>query len=398
MQIAEHSGKGAVTFAAMETVTLLKGKEVSLLRRHQWVFSGAIAKASAKASNGDVVRVEAANGKFLGVGHWHDGSIAVRILSFTERAIDSAFWSERLSDALRLRKAIALPSVSTDCFRLVHGEGDGLPGLIIDIYGDAAVIQTHTTGMALVAKDISSALQGLKELPLNTIHLRDIAGKHTAHLLGDEYEGIVMENGLKFKVNRVEGQKTGFFLDQRDNRALLGRYAHGRNVLNTFCYTGGFSVYALKAGAVKVTSVDVSAKAVALAEENVSLNLKAGKKHEAVCTDAFKFLEHAEGFDLIILDPPAFAKGMKARHQAVQGYKRLNEMALRRIAPNSILFTFSCSQVVSPELFEKTVYSAAINAGREVRVLHRLGHAADHPVSLYHPEGEYLKGLVLYVS
>lgn len=398
MQIAEHSGKGAVTFAAMETVTLLKGKEVSLLRRHQWVFSGAIAKASAKASNGDVVRVEAANGKFLGVGHWHDGSIAVRILSFTERAIDSAFWSERLSDALRLRKAIALPSVSTDCFRLVHGEGDGLPGLIIDIYGDAAVIQTHTTGMALAAKDISSALQGLKELPLNTIHLRDIAGKHTAHLLGDEHEGIVMENGLKFKVNRVEGQKTGFFLDQRDNRALLGRYAHGRNALNTFCYTGGFSVYALKAGAVKVTSVDVSAKAVALAEENVSLNLKAGKKHEAVCTDAFKFLEHAEGFDLIILDPPAFAKGMKARHQAVQGYKRLNETALRRIAPSSILFTFSCSQVVGPELFEKTVYSAAINAGREVRVLHRLGHAADHPVSLYHPEGEYLKGLVLYVS
>jgi 23S rRNA (cytosine1962-C5)-methyltransferase len=382
----------------METITLLKGKEVSLLRRHQWVFSGAIAKASAKASNGDVVRVEAANGRFLGVGHWHDGSIAVRILSFSERAIDSAFWSERLSDALTLRKAIALPSASTDCFRLVHGEGDGLPGLIIDIYGDAAVIQTHTTGMALAAKDISNALQGLKDLPLGTIHLRDIAGKHTAHLLGDDHEGIVVENGLKFKVNRVEGQKTGFFLDQRDNRALLGRYANGRNVLNTFCYTGGFSVYALQAGAKKVTSVDVSTKAVALAEENVSMNFKAGKRHEAVCTDAFKFLDHAEGFDLIILDPPAFAKGMKARHQAVQGYKRLNETALRRIAPNSILFTFSCSQVVGPELFEKTIYSAAINAGREVRVLHRLGHAADHPVSLYHPEGEYLKGLVLYVS
>jgi 23S rRNA (cytosine1962-C5)-methyltransferase len=382
----------------METVTLLKGKEVSLLRRHQWVFSGAIAKASAKATNGDVVRVEAANGKFLGVGHWHDSSIAVRILSFKERPIDSDFWSERLSDALTLRKAIALPSAPTDCFRLVHGEGDGLPGLIIDIYGDAAVIQTHTTGMALAAKDISNALQGLKDLPLRTIHLRDIAGKHAAHLLGDDHEGIVVENGLKFKVNRVEGQKTGFFLDQRDNRALLGRYANGRNVLNTFCYTGGFSVYALKAGAVKVTSVDVSAKAVALAEENVSMNFKAGKRHEAVCTDAFKFLDHAEGFDLIILDPPAFAKGMKARHQAVQGYKRLNETALRRIAPNSILFTFSCSQVVGPELFEKTIYSAAINAGREVRVLHRLGHAADHPVSLYHPEGEYLKGLVLYVS
>ncbi|MCF8258373.1 MAG: class I SAM-dependent rRNA methyltransferase, partial [Flavobacteriales bacterium] len=229
------------------------------------------------------------------------------------------------------------------------------------------------------------------------IYLRDIARKSARFILGTMPEAVVLENGLQFKVNWVEGQKTGFFLDQRDNRALLAEVAKGRTVLNTFCYTGGFSVYALKAGAKKVVSVDVSAKAVALADDNVALNMKT-KKHEAVCTDAFKYLEHAEGFDLIILDPPAFAKGMKARHQAVQGYKRLNETALRRIAPDSILFTFSCSQVVSPELFEKTVYSAAINAGREVRVLKRLGHQADHPVSIYHPEGEYLKGLMLYVS
>jgi len=381
----------------METITLLKGKEVSLLRRHQWVFSGAMGKTTGKSANGDVVRVEAANGRFLGVGHYHDGSIAVRILSFDDRAIDAAFWHERLSAALLLRNATGLPSAQTNCFRLVHGEGDGLPGLIIDIYGAAAVVQAHTTGMALAADVIATALQKVKGLKLDTIYLRDIAGKSARFIMGDMPEAIVLENGLQFKVNWVEGQKTGFFLDQRDNRALLAEVAKGRTVLNTFCYTGGFSVYALKAGAAKVVSVDVSAKAVALADENVALNMKT-KKHEAVCTDAFKYLEHAEGFDLIILDPPAFAKGMKARHQAVQGYKRLNETALKRIAPNSILFTFSCSQVVSPELFEKTVFSAAINAGREVRVLKRLGHQADHPVSIYHPEGEYLKGLMLFVS
>jgi 23S rRNA (cytosine1962-C5)-methyltransferase len=381
----------------METITLLKGKEVSLLRRHHWVFSGAMAKTTGKAANGDVVRVEAVNGRFLGVGHYHDGSIAVRILSFDDRTIDAAFWHERLSAALLLRNATGLPSAQTNCFRLVHGEGDGLPGLIIDIYGAAAVVQAHTTGMALAADVIASALQKVKGLKLDTIYLRDIAGKSARFIVGDMPEAVVLENGLQFKVNWVEGQKTGFFLDQRDNRALLAEVAKGRTVLNTFCYTGGFSVYALKAGAAKVVSVDVSAKAVGLADENVALNMKT-KKHEAVCTDAFKYLEHAEGFDLIILDPPAFAKGMKARHQAVQGYKRLNETALKRIAPNSILFTFSCSQVVSPELFEKTVFSAAINAGREVRVLKRLGHQADHPVSIYHPEGEYLKGLMLYVS
>lgn len=385
-------------FDPMKTVTLNKGKEGSLLRRHQWVFSGAVARTSDSCADGDLVRVEAANGRYLGSGHWHNGSIAVRILTFEDREVDSVFWSERLEDALALRNSVGLPNDSTDCFRLVHGEGDGLPGLVIDIYGDAAVIQTHTTGMALSVPLVSEALRNLKGIALNTIYLRDIARKNTAQLFGDAQEGIVTENGLKFKVNWVDGQKTGFFLDQRDNRSLLGHYSKGRLVLNTFCYTGGFSVYSLLAGAKRVVSVDVSARAIALADENVSLNMKAGKRHESVCTDAFKFLEQASGFDLMILDPPAFAKGMKARHQAVQGYKRLNETALRRIAANGILFTFSCSQVVSPELFEKTVLSAALNAGRNVRVLHRLGHAADHPVSIYHPEGEYLKGLVLYVS
>lgn len=382
----------------MQTITLNKGKEVSLLRRHQWVFSGAIEKSSGTPENGSVVRVVAGNGRFLGMGHWHNGSIAVRILSFSECEIDTGFFVQRLSDALAVRAAIGLPSEATDCFRLVHGEGDGLPGLIIDIYGSAAVIQTHTTGMSQSADMIASALQQLKGLDLKTIYLRDIAEKTARFLVGNTSEATVVENGMQFTVNWVDGQKTGFFLDQRDNRALLKRYSEGRSILNTFCYTGGFSVYGLHGGAKRMVSVDVSERAVLLAESNVKLNLKPGKKHEAVCTDAFKYLEQAEEFDLIVLDPPAFAKGMKARHKAVQGYKRLNETALKRIEPNGILFTFSCSQVVSPELFEKTVLSAAINAGRNVRVLHRMGHSADHPVSIFHPEGEYLKGLVLHVS
>jgi len=382
----------------MNTIKLLKGKEVSLLRRHQWVFSGAVASKDLP-QNGETVRVESANGRFLGLGHWHNGSIAVRILSFDDRPIDSSFWHERLADALIARRAVGLPSVATDCFRLVHGEGDGLPGLIIDIYGRTAVVQTHTTGMAMAAEHIANALDALDALPLDTIYLRDIAGKAARHLRGEASQGEVSENGHRFMVNWVDGQKTGFFLDQRDNRLLLKGISEGRTVLNTFCYTGGFSVYAMNGGAKRVVSVDVSERAVALADENVALNNTDHKaRHEAVATDAFKYLETASGFDLIVLDPPAFAKGMKARHQAVQGYKRLNEIALKRIEPNGLLFTFSCSQVVSPELFEKTVFSAAINAGRNVRVLQRLGHQPDHPVSIYHPEGEYLKGLLLLVG
>ncbi|MCB9185618.1 MAG: class I SAM-dependent rRNA methyltransferase [Flavobacteriales bacterium] len=381
----------------MKTVTLHKGKESSLLRRHRWVFSGAIARTSEQPKNGELVRVETGKSQFLGIGHYHNGSIAVRILTFKDETIGQDFWNKRLQDALGVRKSIGLPSSATNCFRLVHAEGDGLPGCVIDVYNDCAVVQSHTDGMANEVKQISVALENLKGLKLKTIYHRNLAQKQSEFLKGDEAEGISVENGLKFKVNWVEGQKTGFFLDQRDNRALVGQYAKGRNVLNTFCYTGGFSIYALANQAKKVVSVDVSQPAVDLAAENAEIN-GLSKNHEAVCEDAFKYLEQASGFDLVILDPPAFAKSIKARHRAVQGYKRLNETALKRIEPNGLLFTFSCSQVVSPELFEKTVLSAAINAGRNVRVLQRLGHAADHPVNIFHPEGEYLKGLLLHVS
>lgn len=381
----------------MKTVILKKGKEKSLLRRHRWVFSGAIARTSQNLNNSELVSVETSKAEFLGIGHYHNGSIAVRMLTFEKERIDQSFWDKRLQDALDVRNGIDLPSSETNCFRLVHAEGDGLPGCVIDIYNDCAVVQSHTDGMANEVGKIAKALENLNGLELKTIYHRNLAQKKNEFLKGNESEGISLENGLKFKVNWVEGQKTGFFLDQRDNRALVGQYAKGRNVLNTFCYTGGFSIYALANQAKKVVSMDVSQPAVDLAAENAEIN-GFSKSHEAVCEDAFKYLEQASGFDLVILDPPAFAKSIKARHRAVQGYKRLNETALKRIEPNGLLFTFSCSQVVSPELFEKTVLSAAINAGRNVRVLQRLGHAADHPVNIFHPEGEYLKGLLLHVS
>lgn len=381
----------------MKTVILKKGKEKSLLQRHCWVFSGAIARTSENLNNGELVSVETSKAEFLGIGHYHNGSIAVRMLTFEKERINQSFWDKRLQDALTVRNSIDLPSSETNCFRLVHAEADGLPGCVIDVYNDCAVVQSHIDGMANEVNKIAKALGNLNGLELKTIYHRNLAHKQNEFLKGDEAEGISVENGLKFKVNWVEGQKTGFFLDQRDNRALVGQYAKGRNVLNTFCYTGGFSIYALANQAKKVVSVDVSQPAVDLAAENAEINGLL-KNHEAVCEDAFKYLEQASGFDLVILDPPAFAKSIKARHRAVQGYKRLNETALKRIEPNGLLFTFSCSQVVSPELFEKTVFSAAINAGRNVRVLQRLGHAADHPVNIFHPEGEYLKGLLLHVS
>lgn len=381
----------------MKTVILKKGKEKSLLRRHRWVFSGAIARTSENLNNGELVSVETSKAEFLGIGHYHNGSIAVRMLTFEKERIDQSFWDRRLQDALEVRNSIDLPSSETNCFRLVHAEGDGLPGCVIDVYNDCAVVQSHTDGMANEVSKIAKALENLKGLKLKTIYHRNLAQKQNEFLKGNESEGISVENGRKFKVSWVEGQKTGFFLDQRDNRALVGQYAKGRNVLNTFCYTGGFSIYALANQAKKVVSVDVSQPAVDLASENAEIN-GLSKNHEAVCEDAFKYLEQASGFDMVILDPPAFAKSIKARHRAIQGYKRLNETALKRIEPNSLLFTFSCSQVISPETFEKTVFSAAINAGRNVRVLQRLGHAADHPVNIFHPEGEYLKGLLLHVS
>lgn len=381
----------------MKPVQLRKGKERSLQRQHRWVFSGALAKMADPPENGSLVSVETHNGEYLGIGHFHDGSIAVRMLTFEKERIDQTFWNRRLQEAFAVRKKLGLPRKDTNCFRLIHAEGDGLPGCVIDIYNDCAVVQSHTDGMANSASEIAEALKSLKGLSVKTIYHRNLAHKTIEFLLGNEPEGICLENGLKFKVNWVEGQKTGFFLDQRDNRDLVGLYSKGRTVLNTFCYTGGFSVYALANQAKKVVSVDISQTAVDLAAENAEIN-GFSDNHEAICEDTFKYLEKTSGFDLVILDPPAFAKSIKARHRAIQGYKRLNETALKRIEPNSLLFTFSCSQVISPETFEKTVYSAALNAGRNVRVLKRLGHAADHPVNIYHPEGEYLKGLMLHVS
>ena len=381
----------------MKTVILKKGKEKSLFRRHRWVFSGAIARTSEELNSGELVSVETSKAQFLGIGHYHNGSIAVRILTFEKERIDQTFWNQRFQEAFAVRKGLGLLNRKTNCFRLIHAEGDGLPGCVVDIYNDCAVVQSHTDGMANSVEEIKVALDNINGLKLNSIYHRNLASKEHELLKGLKQETEVLENGIKFKVNWVNGQKTGFFIDQRDNRALVGRYSRGRNVLNTFSYTGGFSVYALAKGAKKVTSVDISQPAVDLAAENAEIN-ELSKNHEAICEDAFKYLEHAPGFDLIILDPPAFAKSIKARHRAIQGYKRLNETALKQIEPNGLLFTFSCSQVISPETFEKTVFSAAINAGKNVRVLQRLGHAADHPVNIFHPEGEYLKGLLLHVS
>lgn len=381
----------------MKTISLKKGKESSLLRKHRWVFSGAIGKFTEQPENGELVSVEDFQGDYIGAGHYHNGSIAVRMLTFNKERIDQTFWNQRFQEAFAVRKGLGLLTKETNCFRLIHAEGDGLPGCVVDIYNDCAVVQSHTDGMANCTKEIKKALENINGLKLNSIYHRNLASKEHEFLKGKKEETEVLENGVKFKVNWVNGQKTGFFIDQRDNRALVGDFAKGRTVLNTFSYTGGFSVYALANGAKKVTSVDISQPAVDLATENATIN-GFDKKHEAICEDAFKFVEKAEDYDMIILDPPAFAKSIKARHRAVQGYKRLNEMALKKIAPNSLLFTFSCSQVVNPQMFESAVLAAAINSGRQVRVLKRLGHAVDHPVNIYHPEGEYLKGLMLHVS
>lgn len=381
----------------MQNIILKKGKERSLDRGHRWIFSGAIDTRSNTPDSGSLVRIETDQGRFIGIGHYHRGSIAVRIITFTDEPIDASFWKKRLADAAQLRQSVGLPSDMTNCFRFVHAEGDGLPGCIIDLYASCAVIQTHTSGMANHVQDIADAVLQVLGTELSSVLHRNVAdGTH--HVLhGKVEELIVKENGLLFKVDPVNGQKTGFFLDQRENRALVGQLATGKTVLNTFSYTGGFSIYALANGAEKVVSVDVSQSAIDMANANAELN-HVSERHEAIAMDAFKYLEQADSFDMVILDPPAFAKSIKARHRAVQGYKRLNETALRRIAPNGLLFTFSCSQVVGPELFENTVLAAAINAGRSVRVLKRLGHQPDHPINIFHPEGEYLKGLLLYVS
>ena len=387
------------------TVYLKPGKEESLLRFHPWIFSGAIHHIDNGISEGDVVRVVTSDGRYAATGHYQGGSIAVRVLSFTDIPIDGAFWQQRLKSALNTRIAIGLvgDSLTTAC-RLVHGEGDMLSGLVIDIYGHTAVMQAHSIGMHRSRKEIAEALATVMGDNLANIYYKSettLPFMETANgfLMGGSEDDTALENGLRFHVDWLKGQKTGFFVDQRENRALVERYSKGRTVLNMFCYTGGFSFYAMRGGARLVHSVDSSAKAVELTRRNVELNFPGDRRHQAFCEDAFKFLEGMEeAYNLIILDPPAFAKHRGALHNALKGYTRLNNRAFTKIAPGGLLFTFSCSQVVTKDHFRNAVFTAAAQAGRNVRILHQLHQPADHPINIYHPEGEYLKGLVLYVE
>ena len=386
-----------------KAVILKRGKEESLRRFHPWVFSGAIQRADDGIEEGEKVRVLTENGDFIAVGHAQAGSIAVRVLSFSDVAIDDAFWEQRLRSALQMRVAIGHNADSA--FRLVHGEGDNLPGLIIDCYGQTAVMQAHSIGMHLDRFDIARALVNVSEGRIAHIYYKSettlpFMEPTNGFLYGGTSENIATENGLRFRIDWLKGQKTGFFIDQRDNRLLLQHYAQGRSVLNMFCYTGGFSVYAMRGGAKLVHSVDSSAKAIELTRQNVELNFPGDARHEAFCEDAFKYLESQPkgAYDLIVLDPPAFAKHRGALRNALKGYTRLNMKGFQAIRPGGILFTFSCSQVVTKDHFRNAVFTAAAQARRNVRILHQLHQPADHPINIYHPEGEYLKGLVLYVE
>lgn len=391
-----------------QSVYLKKGKDESLRRRHPWVFSGALSHADDGVSEGDIVKVVSYDGEVMGVGHFQLGSIAVRMLAFEDIEIDDSFWNQRLALALNVRKNIGLTeNTQGNTFRLVHGEGDQLPGLVIDCYGETAVIQAHSVGMHESRMSISNSLMQLDGLNIKNVYYKSEttlpykAGVETENgfLVGDNAGDIAIENGLCFHIDWLRGQKTGFFIDQRDNRQLLESYAKGKNVLNMFCYTGGFSVYALRGGANLVHSVDSSEKAISLTRQNVELNFPADNRHQAFCEDAFRFLDKAsEKYDLIVLDPPAFAKHRHALHNALKGYTRLNAKGIEMVKPGGIVFTFSCSQAVSKEQFQAAVFTAALRARRNVRILHQMHQPADHPINIYHPEGEYLKGLVLYVE
>ena len=404
----------------MKQVRLRKGKEESLKRFHPWVFSGAIASIDEGITEGEVVRVVTNSGDFIAVGHYQEGSIAVRVLTFSDVQIDDEFWHSRLASALKMRQAIGIAdNPNNNTYRLVHGEGDNLPGLIIDVYDETAVMQAHSIGMHLCRKEIARALNKVMEGRIKHIYYKSettlpfmtaddmIATPHfdtdevlkNGFLVGGSDDNIATENGLKFRVDWLKGQKTGFFVDQRENRSLLEKFSKGKRVLNMFCYTGGFSFYAMRGGAELVHSVDSSAKAIELTKQNVELNFPGDPRHEAFCEDAFKYLERAgSNYNLIILDPPAFAKHRGALHNALKGYTRLNQKAFEKIEKGGILFTFSCSQVVTKDHFRNAVFTAAALAKRKVRILHQLHQPADHPINIYHPEGEYLKGLVLYVE
>lgn len=391
-----------------KNIYLRPGKEASLRRFHPWVFSGAIGKIEKGTKEGDVVRVLDAEGQFICVGHYQIGSIAVRVLSFKDISIDETYWIQRLTKALNLRRSLNLQTLQNNTFRLVHGEGDGLPGLIIDMYGPTAVMQAHSVGMHLQRQAISEALTKVMGSELKAVYYKSETtlpfkanlSDESGYLWGRQVNDISMENGLQFHIDWLKGQKTGFFVDQRENRRLLEQYALGRNVLNMFCYTGGFSVYALRGGAKEVHSVDSSARAIEVTNRNVALNFPDCTNHFSYAEDAFKFLQNIDKdkFDLIVLDPPAFAKHKEALHNALKGYTRLNAKAFQRIKSGGILFTFSCSQAVNKEQFRLAVFTAAAQSGRLVRILHQLHQPADHPINIYHPEGEYLKGLVLYVE
>ena len=429
----------------MKTIILRKGKEESLGRFHPWIFSGAIhhTEGSSALEEGDLVEVLSSDGRFLALGHWQIGSIAVRVLTFKRQPINQAFWQKRLSAALDVRRCIGVAGrEDNDIYRLVHGEGDNLPGLVIDIYGPTAVIQAHSVGMHVCRNELAAALRETMGESLKAIYYKSETtlpfkaqlGQENGFLWGESNNDIARENGLAFHIDWLKGQKTGFFVDQRDNRSLVERYSKGRKVLNMFCYTGGFSVYAMRGGAELVHSVDSSAKAIELVDANMELNFPGDNRHEAFAEDAFRFMEKTpsyssvatevvaplcgavatssgyskdpsrpkgdlEGlYDLIILDPPAFAKHKDALHNALRGYTKLNAKAFEMIQPGGILFTFSCSQAVNKDQFRTAVFTAAAMARRKVRILHQVHQPADHPINIYHPEGEYLKGLVLYVE
>lgn len=389
-------------------IYLKRGKEDSLKRFHPWVFSGAIHHADDGIEEGDTVRVITSSGDFIAVGHYQIGSIAVRVLSFRDVTVDSSVWESRIRSALRLRVAMGIADNSTNnTYRLVHGEGDNLPGLVVDVYGKTAVMQAHSVGMHICRMDVAQAIVKVSDGRIENIYYKSETtlpfkadlGQENGFIYGSSDDNTAMENGLRFHVDWLKGQKTGFFVDQRENRSLLERYSYGRKVLNMFCYTGGFSFYAMRGGASLVHSVDSSAKAIELTRRNVELNFPGDTRHEAFCEDAFKYLDEAGShYDIVILDPPAFAKHRGAIRNALKGYCRLNAKAFEKIKSGGILFTFSCSQVITKDNFRNAVFTAAAMSGRKVRILHQLHQPADHPINIYHPEGEYLKGLVLYVE
>ncbi len=391
----------------MKSIYLRRGKDESLRRFHPWIFSGAIHHMSEEPEEGEKVKVYTSDNEYIATGHYQIGSIMVRVLSFKDESIDQAFYERKLAIAQDVRQRIGVIGGENNTYRLVHGEGDNLPGLVIDIYGNTAVMQAHSVGMHIDRMMIADALKAVMGDALKNIFYKSETtlpfkaelGQENGFLLGGDSNDVAMENGLKFHVDWLRGQKTGFFVDQRDNRRLLEQYSKGRKVLNMFCYTGGFSFYAMRGGAELVHSVDSSQKAIDLTKANVALNFPDDNRHEAYAEDAFKFLDQMRTpYDLIILDPPAFAKHKDALRNALKGYTRLNKKAFEKIQPGGILFTFSCSQAVNKDQFRAAVFTAAAQAGRNVRILHQLHQPADHPINIYHPEGEYLKGLVLYVE